>query len=163
MTEFDMAYDFIQKLAKVFPYMYVTPGNHDTRTDAQAAKLGIPRHFLKSDKEVYNYPDTWEVSEYVVVDGVYYEHGTQSGRDCHIKAALNNLGSTTIGHAHTNFGVHYITTKNGKLIMAISAGCLIDRDSYAFCYSKKNIYKFVLGVAVVYNEEYGIVVPIEEC
>jgi len=162
VTEFDLAYDFVQEYVKAFPYVKLCESNHDRIPYRQAQTLGIAESFMKSFHELYNLPDTWELQNIHIVNGVRYEHGHQNKGGVHgaYNACLVNRMSTVLGHWHGSFGVKYQNNGN-SMIFGASVGCLLDNDSYAFAYGSGSANKPVLGCAVVYNDKKIELIPYE--
>ena len=162
VTEFDLAYDFVQEYTKAFPYVKLCESNHDRIPYRQAQTLGIAESFMKSFHELYNLPDTWELQNIHIVNGVRYEHGHQNKGGVHgaYNACLVNRMSTVLGHWHGSFGVKYQNNGN-SMIFGASVGCLLDNDSYAFAYGSGSANKPVLGCAVVYNDKKIELIPYE--
>jgi len=153
LTEFSLAYDFVQAYAKAFPYVKLCESNHDSIPFRQAEELGIPKSFLRGFHELYNLPNTWEMANIHIVNGVRYEHGHQNKGGAHgaYNAAIINRMSTVTGHYHGQFGVKFQNNGNDT-IFGVAGGCLLDVESYAFAYGKGSANKPVLGCAVVFAD-----------
>jgi hypothetical protein len=149
-----------EELFTLFPSGKYCLGNHCVRIQKAAFRAGIPGRALKSLQEMYDIPDEWEVGEYFVIDGVVYEHGDRfgSGATIHTKAAISNMKSTVVGHAHCTFGVEFFANRD-KLIFGACAGALINPDSYAAAYGKLYAKKSILGAMVIRDGEICIPVP----
>ena len=52
------------------------------------------------------------------------------------------------GHFHTDFCIKYWSSPEA-LRFGMTVGCLIDKDSLAFAYSRVNIRRPILGCAVI--------------
>jgi hypothetical protein len=147
--ELEEALEHMHKLYKVFPNTMVCTSNHTARPYRKAYKFGLPRAFLKSYSEFLQAPKGWVWQDKWEIDDVIYEHGEGfSGQQGAIKSALGNMQSTVIGHLHSWAGIQY--SANPKhLIFGFNAGCLIDKNSYAFAYGAKLKHKPILGCGIV--------------
>jgi predicted phosphodiesterase len=147
--ELDKASEQLDGLAALFPDVEVCWGNHDERLIRKLESSGLPKRVLRSMNSILGLPDKgWRWGESCQIEGVTYEHGQQySGRDAHIKATVNNLGSTVIGHVHAHAGVHYVANRR-SMVWGMNVGCLIDPRAYAFEYAKRGC-RPVLGCGLV--------------
>lgn len=161
LTEFDKAKSMVDEWAKVFPNMIITNGNHDNILERQAAELGVPPVFLKSNHELYQMPKGWELVEQIIIDDVLYKHGIGSG-GMHgaYNSAKRNCMSVVQGHTHAFGGVKYISNPN-KLWFGMSVGCGIDVDAYAFAYGKHMENRPIIGVGVVRNSKDAVFIPMD--
>ena len=157
--EYRKAKKFVKELSNEFPVMRYVLGNHCNRINKRAIEIGIPTEFLKSLKELYEFPDTWTVGNYCVINKVYYTHGEGvSGYTGAWNMMKAKRMSVVIGHTHTGAGVQY--SNNGlETVFALNVGCLIDIKSKAFAYGKDLKEQPVLGCGVVYNSSYAEFIP----
>lgn len=147
--EFTKALKCMKKLYKIFPIMKVCTSNHGARPFRRAKKYGIPKVYLKDYKDFMEAPEGWEWRDKWEIDGVIYEHGEGvSGKQGHLKAALQNMQSTVIGHLHTNAGIEYAANRR-HLIFGFGVGCLLDQEKYAFAYQKTQRDKPLIGCGMV--------------
>lgn len=159
MEEIRLGRRFVDRLARAFPEMCVTPGNHDARGFKQAKEKGIPEMMLRPIWEVFNCPN-WSWEPRIVRNGVYYFHGDgYSGPNGTMKAAMTNRMSTVMGHLHPHGGVQYQNNGN-SVIFALNAGCLIDTKSLAFRYGSTSQNKPTLGCGVVLNRKEAHFIPL---
>ena len=159
ITEYKKALDFIKKIVSYFPNVKYCMGNHDIRIAKQAASIGIPSEFLKSFRELYNLPYTWEIAESFIIDDVLYTHGTEyTGRNSITNITNLTHKSTVVGHMHSNFGVFY-TNSGYDQLFTMMCGCLLDSKAYAFAYGKNNKFKPVLGAGIVKSSSEAFVIP----
>lgn len=146
--ELDRAAAQLNTLSRLFRRVKVCYGNHDERVYKRLEESSLPARMLREMNTILGLPDSWEWADQWIVDGVVYEHGSQyGGQEAHIKAARANLQSTVIGHVHAHAGVHYVANRRDT-VFAMNAGCLIDRDAYAFRYAKKQA-RPVIGCGLV--------------
>lgn len=147
--ELDKAIECMHKLYKIFPSMKMCTSNHTVRPLKKAYDSGIPRKFIRDYKEFLEAPDGYEWRDKWIIDEVQYEHGEHvSGQTGHIKAAMQNMRSTVIGHIHSYAGINYVASHD-RLIFGFNTGCLIDKDLYAFAYGRKLRQKPILGAGVI--------------
>lgn len=150
------------ELDKMFDYFKkgkLCTGNHDLIFERQAATLGIGKEYLKSFREAYGVPKSWEISEEFIEDDVLYKHGIDClGKDGAINTAIAERTSTCIGHAHSFGGVKYSANKR-SIIFGMNVGCGIDIDQYAFEYGKYAKNRPTLGCGIVFNSTCAIFLP----
>jgi hypothetical protein len=153
---------WVNKYIAEFPIAKFIIGNHEQRIEKRLAEIGIPREFLKSFKDLFFLPNTWEIGDYFIIDGVHYSHGTGfSGQHAAVQNMMKNRVSSVMGHTHTFGGVVY--SNNGiDTAFALNVGSLLDDQAYAFAYSKYNRQKPTLGCGVVYSTEKAEFIPYVE-
>lgn len=157
--EYKNTLQHIQKYVEAFPNLDLCLGNHDNIPLRQMATLGIPTAFLKSFSSLWKLPDTWNIVEDIIIDNVYYFHGTGSvGKTPAFNRALNNRMSTVQGHAHSAFGVTY-HANSLNIVFGLDTGCGILKEAYAFEYGKPFPKKPILGCGVVYSSTEAYAVP----
>lgn len=140
---------YLQELYSIFPSGIELDSNHNNRIFRRACSAGIPKVFLKSYKEFMNAPDNWEFMTHCIIDNIMYEHGDSfSGGMAAKTAAISNMRSTVIGHHHNTASIHYVANKE-RMLFGMNVGCLIDNESYAFEYNKKNKTQPTLTCGVV--------------
>jgi len=160
--EFKLAKANIKKFIDVFPFAKICLGNHDSRLSQRAADNGIPEFCIKSIKELFDIPDTWDIKKTHEINGVTYIHGTQfNSRNILTTASNYTDGSIVFGHQHTLLGISYSNNLFNKESFAMCVGCGIDSSEYAFRYAKNNKFQPILGCGVVINskEAYAIKMP----
>lgn len=133
---------------KDFPKAYVTIGNHDCRVLRLAESVNIPSRYIRDYKEVWKTKD-WKWVDDVIIDEVYYFHGTgRSGMHPAFNAMKDELMSVVMGHCHSASGVKWRTQRK-KRTFGMDTGCGIDVDAYQFAYGKHMRTRPVLSAAVV--------------
>lgn len=140
---------------KTFPQLDTLLGNHDQRAYRKAFSSGIPRIFLKNMAEVLNSPKRWRFLDNIAIDGIRYEHGDAAGANSTGANALrtlpiSNMQSTVFGHYHSFAGIQYLANPR-MLFFGMNAGCLIDKDQYAFAYGKRSKNKSIISCGVILN------------
>ena len=150
----------LRPLYKLFPDLDIVTSNHGDRISKAASDAGIPADFLKPYKEIIGAPDGWKWHDYIIIDGVLYEHGTQyGGQYGHIKACQDNRMSTVIGHIHSHAGVQYIKNRLSERIFGMNVGSLVDQLSYGMSYAIRGRNRSILSCGVVKEGQQAIVVP----
>ena len=157
--EFDMAFDEVHKWVKAFPRLRFCLGNHDRIPERQAATLGIGAKFVKDLRQLFYLPQSWEIGNEFIIDGVLYRHAPPAGgKDGAINSAIQERMSVCIGHQHSFGGVKYSANKR-EVIFGLNAGCGIDAEQYAFAYGKNALNRPTLGCGIVFSSENAIFVP----
>lgn len=147
--EVEQARSHLKKWYKAFPEVWLCKGNHDVLANRRAISHGISDKYLRSFQEVWELPKKWEYDWSFQCQGVKYQHGTgYGGKMAHMVAAQANRQSTVIGHCHSVAGCNYLAN-DISLIFGLSVGCGIDRNNYAFFYSKDFKDKPAIGCGVV--------------
>jgi hypothetical protein len=151
--ELKTAIDRMQSIYKLFPKMLLVESNHGSLVYRRGRDIaGLPRHVLKSYRDVLTAPKGWKWSKDLTLkmsDGkyLYVCHGRSSDG---LKLS-QSLGMSVIeGHFHERFEVRYWGNSLG-LYWSVKAGCLIDDDSLAFSYNKLNLKRPIIGTVVVIN------------
>jgi hypothetical protein len=148
-AEYKLATKFMRSLYDVFPSARACYSNHTDRIFRKAFEAGIPRAYLRSIKDFMGAPDGWEWKrEWRLCDTIFVHGDSAKGNQPHKLLAQSNLCSTVIGHHHSSPGVAYLANDE-TTIYGMNVGCLIDRDAYAFHYTKYNRYQPVLGAGVI--------------
>jgi hypothetical protein len=160
--EYSLAKRHVKKYVEAFPDAVVTLGNHDKIPVRQLATLGIPEIYLKSYNDLWEIPKTWQFVEEIIINDVYYFHGTGStGKTPAFNRALYNRMSTVQGHAHSAFGCMYNANAR-DIIFGLDVGCGILADAYAFAYGKPFPKKPILGCGVVFSSSQALAIPMGE-
>lgn len=147
--ELNKAIEALKPVFKLFPKVKVCTSNHTARPFRKAVKAGLPRQLIKEYKDFLDAPKGWEWRDQWEVDGILFEHGEGvGGKNAALDAASRNMQSTVIGHVHTGAGVQYAANPKA-LYFGLNAGCLIDKEAYAFGYGKHIKSKPILGVGVI--------------
>ena len=153
------ARDAIKELTETFPNVKMCRGNHDDIAYRQAKTLGIGEIFIKPFRDIYGLPNTWELENEYLLDGVLYTHGTgRGGKHATYNIAVDERMSTCTGHTHTGGGVIYIANKTDT-IFALNTGCLVDFDQYAFEYARNAKKRPTLGCGVVISPTEAYFIP----
>ena len=146
-----LARELLRPWYKEFPKTKLCISNHTWRIYKRAFNVGIPSHFLKNIRDVYEAPHDWEWRDRWIEDEILFEHGEGvSGTDAALKAANQNRMNTVIGHQHSHGGVIHSGTFHNT-IWGMNTGCLIDVDAYAFSYGKIFRKKPTLGCGLILN------------
>jgi len=160
IDEFDKAKTMTKELAKAFPNVKLTLGNHDNLLVRRIKELGIDKRFTKTLHELFELPSTWIIADDFIIDNVYYKHiGCNGGKTGHINSAISNRMSTVSSHLHADGGIGYCTSPNGETIFGLNSGALCDDDAYAFRYGVNSRFKATLGCGVVISDKEAYFVP----
>lgn len=131
-----------------FPKAVVTLGNHDLRVVRLAESVNIPAKYLRDYNEVWKTP-TWKWVESVVIDDVYYFHGTgRGGMHPAFNAMKDFLCSVVMGHCHSASGIKWRANPQQRTF-GLDTGCGIDVDAWQFAYGKHMRNRPILSAAVI--------------
>lgn len=159
--EFELGKKELRKLYKLFPEVKACTSNHTSRGFRRAFKFGIPTQFMRDYRALLEAPKGWEWRDHWEIEKVLYLHGEGfSGKNAHIKAAMEHRQSVVMGHIHTWAGVTYIKSKQGQIFGA-NAGCLIDSDAMAFRYAKHFATKPIIGTCIIEDGKKAHFIPLE--
>jgi hypothetical protein len=101
--------------------------------------------------QILKHPKGWEYSDFVVIDGVMYEHGDRfGGGNATSQAVQVNGQSTVFGHHHAHAGNQFVASRT-KRLFGMNVGCLIDHNSYGMAYAEVSRLYQTLGAGVVLN------------
>lgn len=157
--ELDLVSYKLKPWVEAFPYMKIIEGNHDLIPRRQAKSIGLSGRFIKSYHELFGLPDTWSFHEKLVINGVKFIHGDESGGMYGaINTALADGGSVAQGHTHAYGGILY-RASDRRLLFGLNGGCGCDTKSYAMRYGAKNKFKGTVGCSVIYNRTYAEFIP----
>ena len=146
--EYEQTKKVIKKWHKIFPKLVVTEGNHDFRQYRQARTVNIPGRFLKGYNELYE-TKGWKWLAEIVIDGVYYFHGTGvSGLHPAYNTMQKMLMSTVMGHIHTAGGIKWRANPE-KRLFGLDVGCGVDDKHLAFKYGEHMKVRSILSCGVV--------------
>ncbi len=126
----------------------VTLGNHDTRVTRLAESVNITNRYLRDYAEVWKTPK-WKWVEDIVIDDVYYFHGTgRSGPHPAYNAMKDMLMSVVMGHCHSAAGVKWRANPMRRTF-GMDTGCGIDVDAYQFAYGAHMPSRPILSAGVI--------------
>ncbi len=160
--EFDLAYSAIQKWYKAFPHANVLIGNHDARVLRLAESVNIPSKFIRDFSDIFDTPK-WTWSYELIIDKVYYFHGTgNGGMHPAYNVAKKMLMSAVMAHIHTAAGVKW-TASPLKRVFGMDLGCLIDDKAMQFAYGKHMKQRSILGAGIILNGKhpYHEIMPVD--
>lgn len=148
LDEYEQTLKLTKRWHRAFPKLTVTEGNHDIRTYRQARDVNIPGRFLKGYNELYETPG-WKWVTEIVIDGVYYFHGTGvSGLHPSYNTMQKMLMSTVMGHIHTAGGIKWRANPERRLF-GLDTGCGVDDKHLAFKYGEHLKVRSILSCGVV--------------
>ena len=148
--EYKLTRQKMQIWHKDFPGAIITLGNHDIRVARLAESVNIPSFYLRdyNDDAVWG-TKTWKWVEDVVIDDVYYFHGTgRSGLHPAYNAMKDMLMSVVMGHCHSAAGIKWRANPTRRTF-GMDTGCGIDVDAYQFAYGKHMASRPILSAGVV--------------
>ena len=127
----------MQGLISLFPECDVLESNHGSMVYRKAMHHGMPRHLLKSYKEVLDAPKEWKWHPILTLkmsngNKVTFAHGRRKN----VIAEAQCRGHSFVqGHHHSQADVRFYSIRH-KVHFGMTVGCSIDNDSYAFAYNK---------------------------
>jgi len=147
------------KLFNTFPEAIHIMGNHDSLVSRKAQTHGLPKKFVKTFEEIWEFPKGWKSHFSYEIDNVMYIHGTgKSGQYSAVQFMQDFRQSIVIGHTHSFGGVNYRASYK-DLTFALNVGCLIDVDAYAMEYGKNFSRKPTLGCGIVIGGRIAYFIP----
>tara|TARA_R100001460_G_scaffold163_2_gene712 strand:+ start:813 stop:1508 length:696 start_codon:yes stop_codon:yes gene_type:complete len=150
--ELELAQYKIKKLEKLFPRMDLLHSNHGSLVYRKRKHHGFPEQAIKDYADILGVDHTkWRWHDRLVIKDMYGEYYF-----CHnmnkdpVKSSMSIGYNFIQGHYHTDFKLGYWNSPE-KLRWGMTIGCLIDKHSLAFAYSRVNIRRPTLGCAVILN------------
>ena len=140
----------IKKLEKLFPKMDLLHSNHGSLVFRKRKYYGLPDYIIKDYADILDVnKKNWKWHDKLILHDKYgsYYFVHNMNKDP-LKSSMA-IGMNFIqGHYHTDFQIKYWSSPEA-LRWGISVGCLIDKDSMAFAYSRVNIRRPILGCAYI--------------
>jgi len=159
--EAELAQKDIDKLFKMFPEGDLTMGNHDLLISRKAQTHNIPKKFLRTFEDIWNFPKGWKSHNYLEIDDVLYIHGTgKSGINASVNLMTDYRQSVVSGHTHSAGGVSYRASYR-DITFGLNVGCLIDNSSYSMEYGRNFSKKPTLGCGIVIDGKVGFFIPMD--
>lgn len=150
--ELELAQYKIKKLEKLFPKMDLLHSNHGSLVYRKRKHHGFPKQAIKAYAEILGVDHTnWKWHDRLIIRDKYGEYYF-----CHnmnkdpVKSSMSIGYNFIQSHYHTDFKLGYWNSPE-KLRWGMTIGCLIDKHSLAFAYSRVNIRRPTLGCAVILN------------
>ena len=151
-VELEAAIKKMQWLYRLAPEMDILESNHGSLVYRKAKSAGLPKHVLKSYRDILQAPPGWkwhfELTQ-KMSDGnlVYFHHG-KTGK----QGSLSQTQSmcSVQGHFHERFHITYWANSKG-LYWDCHTGCLIDWKSLAMVYAKNNLKRPIIGSLIIIN------------
>ena len=140
----------IKKLEKVFPKMDLLHSNHGSLVFRKRKFYGLPDYIIKDYADILDVnKKKWKWHDKILLTdkfgSYYFVHNMNKDP---MKSSMS-IGTNLIqGHFHTDFQIKYWSSPEA-LRFGMTVGCLIDKDSLAFAYSRVNIRRPILGCAVI--------------
>lgn len=150
INEIKKSIDCIKHLESIFPKIYVTLGNHDTRIIDKGMKVGIPDYCFKPFKEIFktkrfHYCFDLKLNWKDEKRRILFTHGKFIDP---IKTSVLEASNIIQGHYHTRFEIKYVANSS-SLHWGMNIGCLVNQKHMVFNYSKKIPKKFILGCGII--------------
>lgn len=148
--ELRMSLPVIAQLHALFPRMDILDSNHGSLVWRKAKTHGIPKHYIKSYRDVLEVDEGWTWHYDMTLDlpngqKVYLCHGKMSD----ITKMSQQMGMCTVaGHYHQSYKIEY-WGNSFQLYWGLQAGCLIDDKSLAFAYNNTNLKRPVIGTGLI--------------
>ena len=140
----------IKKLEKVFPKMDLLHSNHGSLVFRKRKYHGLPNYIIKDYADILDVnKKNWKWHDKLLLTdkfgSYYFVHNMNKDP---LKSSMS-IGMNFIqGHFHTDFQLKYWASPEA-LRFGMTVGCLIDKDSMAFAYSRVNIRRPILGCGIV--------------
>lgn len=148
LGELEAAQKELRRWYKSFPKMTVTEGNHCQRAYRAAAEVGLPSRFMVGYNQLFDTPK-WTWVKDIVIDGVYYFHGTGTGGQHPAYNTMQKmLMSTVQGHIHTAGGIKWRANPQRR-IFGMDVGCGVDDKHISFHYGMNMKVRSILSAGVV--------------
>jgi len=149
--ELDLAKEDIHKLEKVFPKLDLLNSNHGSMVYRKRKFHGFPKQVIKDYADILEVnKKNWKWHDNLIVKdkfgSYYFTHSMNA--DCLKSAQALNYEGYIQSHFHSRFEVKFFSSPE-SLRWGATIGCLIDKDSLAFAYSRVNIKRPVLGCLVI--------------
>jgi len=149
--ELELAIQNIKKLEKVFPKLDLLNSNHGSLLFRRRKFHRLPDYILKDYADILGVNQkNWKWHDHVIYADkfgrYYFTHNMNA--DCLKSAQALNYEGYIQSHYHSKFELKYFSSPEA-LRWGMTVGCLIDKDSLAFAYSKVNIKRPVIGCAVI--------------
>lgn len=141
----------LKPIYKLFPEMDLCESNHGSLVYRKQKTHGLPRHVIKSYRDILEAPKGWRWHNDIIVKTPKGEVYICHGRSADILKLSMSMGMSCIqGHYHTNFEVRYWGNSKG-LYFGMIVGCLIENSSLAFAYNKLHLKRPVIGCGGIIN------------
>lgn len=149
-SELETAISEMKELYTIIPKAKVLESNHGSLVYRKGRHHGLPRTVFKNWNEILEAPKGWSWHFDLTVkmsngEMLYGHHGLST--DC-LKPSQRYSMNYFQGHYHTKFEIRWWANPL-KEYFAMTCGCLVDRDSMAFAYSRNNLPEFMLGGALI--------------
>ena len=142
----------IKMIEKLFPKMDLLHSNHGSMVYRKRKHHGFPSLAVKDYADILGVDkQKWRWHDRLIIKDKYGEYYF-----CHnmnkdpVKSSMSIGMNFVQGHYHTEFRIGYWSSPE-NLRFGMNVGCLIDKDSLAFAYSKVNIRRPVLGCGMIIN------------
>ena len=151
-VELEKGLAHMQGLFSLFPECDVLESNHGSMFYRKAKHHGMPRHLLKSYKEVLDAPKDWYWHPLLTLkmsNGqlVSFSHG----RSKNVLAEARMRGHSFVqGHHHSQADIRCYGLEN-KVHFGMTVGCSIDNQSFAYAYNKNFSAEPIVSHGLIVN------------
>lgn len=140
-VEYEKALACLHELHGLFPQMVLVESNHGSLHLRRGIGAGLPSRMLKNYNEMWDIPKKdWQWHEWYKEKlscgmTVVYQHALTCSHAA-MQKELNGI-SIVQGHHHNTAGVVWKSTPEW-LLFGMTVGCLVDPDSKAMAYARRN-------------------------
>lgn len=140
----------MQGLFSLFPEVDVLESNHSSMYYRKAKHHGMPRHILKSYKEVTGAPNGWNwYPELTLRTSLGLKVTFSHGRRKNVLSEAQCRGHSFVqGHHHSQADIRYYSVNN-RLHFGMTIGCSIDNKSYAYAYNKNFTLEPIISHGII--------------
>ena len=136
--ELEKSKAYLSGIYRLFPEADVLESNHGSMGYRKAKHHGMPRHLLKSYKEVLDAPQGWKWHTELVLkmsngEKVFFRHAF--GKNVLLESQRLSCNFVQ-GHYHSQLDIRYWCSVDNKYYFGATVGCMIDDKSLAFAYNK---------------------------
>lgn len=151
--ELAKALAYIDSIYELFPECDVLESNHGSMAYRKAKFHGMPRHLLKSYKDVLFAPQGWSWHRDLVLtmsngQKVLFVHGFRKNSLAESQRCKMNFVQ---GHHHSQAEIRYHCGPDYQQQFGMTVGCMIDDISLAFEYNKLYSARPILSHAIIEN------------
>jgi len=148
--ELSRSIEYMKELYGIFPKADIVESNHGSMVYRKQKFHGIPRAVFKDYNAILEAPRMWQWHRDLTIElcdkrKAYLCHGkTPNGLKLSQSMGMNVIQ----GHHHSVFDVQYWANPS-DIFLAMTVGCLIDDNAYAFAYNKITIKRPIIGCGII--------------
>ena len=150
--ELEKSIECLKPIYKLFPSVDIVESNHGSMVYRKGKHHGVPRHCLKSYRDILEAPRGWKWHTDLTIQlsnklRVYFCHG----RGSNVLKVSQELSMCVVqGHYHNKFSINYWGNPF-HLNWGMQIGCMIDDKSLAFAYNKTIVKRPIIGHGIIIN------------